>query len=121
MNRMWRFVKNRPMLSREGRAWKEMAALELMTQRGGFKGPCYWRVSIQIPGTCKADIDNFCKGILDAMAAAEKSPDDRYLVDLRIRFYDGEKVIITLRKEDLQTWATIKRASKSLLTKLSKG
>ncbi len=120
VNAMWRAVGGRNILSAEGRAWKEQAQWELMPQKG-IAGPCYWRASILVPGSgSKMDIDNNLKGILDALGAAGKTPDDRYLVDLRIRFHDGPGVIINIKRESVTKWATIKKASKSLIKKLAK-
>ena len=125
VNAMWRAVvrgKNAVnILSKDGRAWKEMAELELMSQQGLGSDPQYWRADILIPGKgARVDLDNNLKGILDALGAAGKSPDDRYLVDLRIRFHSGDHVAIALKQEDLSTWAKIRNASKSLIQKLAK-
>ena len=125
VNAMWRAVVRGKVavniLSKDGRVWKELAAGELQRQIGIGDGPCYWRADILIPGQgSRADLDNFSKGILDALGAAGKTPDDRYLVDLRIRFHGGESVEIAIKKEELHKWATIKNASKSLMKKLAK-
>jgi Holliday junction resolvase RusA-like endonuclease len=107
-------------LSKEGRAWKELAASELKGQPA-LVGPCYWRADILISSLqTKCDLDNLLKGILDALGAAGKTPDDRYLVDLRIRFHGGNAIKIAIKQEELSKWATIKQTSRSLMKKLGK-
>lgn len=120
VNAMWRAVKGRNILSEAGRLWKEQAATELMNQKG-LRGPCYWRADILIPASkTKSDLDNLMKGTLDALHESGKAPDDRYLVDLRIRFHGGDTVKIAIQMESLETWANIKKASKALIRKLAR-
>ena len=125
VNAMWRAVnmkgKVRNILSKDGRAWQKFANDELSRQPKGIENLCYWGADILIPSEkTKCDLDNLLKGILDALGAAKKTPDDRYLVDLRIRFHGGDTVIITIHEKDLSKWAKIKKASKSLIRKLEK-
>ena len=105
--------------SAEARAWKSMAAWELK-QQVGISGPCYWSAEILIPGdSTKADLDNLSKGILDALGDAGKTPDDRYLVGLSLRFYMGQTVQVSVHQEDAMRWGEVRRASKALIKKLS--
>lgn len=124
VNAMWRAVVRGKaavnILSKEGRAWKKAAIQELAIQTGGFKAPSYWRADILIPGAgARIDLDNYLKGIMDALHEAGKTPDDSYLCDLRIRFSPGDKVVIAIKKEEITKWATIRKASKSLTRKLA--
>jgi hypothetical protein len=121
-------------LSKEGRAWKAVAASDLKNQVGmpsevinkdgkwvTVVRPCYWRADILISSLqTDCDLDNLLKGILDALGAAGKTPDDRYLVDLRIRFHGGNAIKIAIKQEELSKWATIKQTSRSLMKKLGK-
>lgn len=111
--------KARKMKSKDYEAWLEAAHWELKPQDGLYEFG-YWRADILIPGTAKSDLDNLLKGILDSLGKAEKTPDDRYLVDLRIRFHEGPHVEIAVKIEELHKWAKIKQASKSLIRKLAK-
>jgi len=134
VNAMTTVTRGRKIKSNEGRGWHDAAVYELKDQIGMpgelviEKGvsvyrpyPCYWRVDILIPSSkTKCDLDNLLKGILDALGAAGKTPDDRYLVDLRIRFHGGLPVKIAIKQEDLSTWAKIKKTSTSLTRKLAK-
>lgn len=118
VNRAWRSIGGRTLVSKEMRAWKALAAAELATQPG-IAGPCYWSAEILIPGhSTKSDLDNLAKGILDALHAAGKTPDDRYLVDLRLRFCIGHEVQISVRQEYAKRWGEVRRASKALVRKL---
>ena len=113
--------KGRHILSKEARAWKKAKSLELMGQRGIGPEPCYWRADILIPGKgARCDLTNYEKALTDILVETEKAPDDRYLVDFRIRFHGGDFVVIAIKREELNKWATIKHASKSLIRKLSR-
>jgi hypothetical protein len=113
--------KGRSILSKEGRAWKDMAAAELQAQRGIGFDPAYWRADVLIPGRgARCDLTNYEKALTDALVKAGKVPDDRYLVDYRIRFHGGSSVKIAIKQEELSKWATIKKTSRSLMKKLGK-
>ena len=114
-------AKGRSILSKEGRAWKKMVERELADQDGIIPDPSYYRLDILIPGKgSRCDLPNYEKALTDALVKANKTPDDRYLVDYRLRFHDGNTVKIAAKTEDLNTWATIRNASKSLIRKLAK-
>ena len=99
--------------------WQDDAILELSLQRRKLSGPCYYRSEILIP-RCQssADLDNFPKSIHDALHKAGRTPDDRYLVDFRVKFYAGNVVVIAIKKESLGPWIKIMKPSKSLAKKL---
>lgn len=108
---------NRLINSTQYRQWKDLAARELALEQSG-RGRLragYWRMEVFVPGVCRADLDNISvKIISDALVRSKRVPDDSYLVDQRSRFWDGDHVRIFVREEDIDTWATIKRASSKL-------
>ena len=112
-------AKGRSILSKDGRAWKSLAETELQSQIGIGFDPAYWRADILIPGKgARCDLTNYEKALTDALVKAGKAPDDRYLVDFRIRFHAGDRVKIALKIEDIDQWADVKGASKALRKKL---
>jgi hypothetical protein len=105
--------------SEEYAAWMTHAQYQLNSQRG-LPDKCYWRADIKIPGhKTAADLDNMGKGIFDALHKSGKTPDDRYLVDVRLRWWAGEKVAIIVAEEDAETWGPIRGASAKLIARLS--
>jgi Holliday junction resolvase RusA-like endonuclease len=104
--------------SPEYRAWKTWAHLELSKTRLRLPDHTYWRASLLIPGKSKADIDAYTKQTVDALVAAECVPDDRYLCDYRVRWHDGETLIVHVRTEPVYPWADIRRAGKTILKRL---
>ena len=112
--------KSEKISSNEYKAWRSEQYWHLHKQFG-FSEDCYWRADVLVPGhRSGADLDNLAKGIFDAMGEAKKTPDDRYLVDFRFRWYAGDVVKIKIKMERVEPWATIRRASKSLAKKLAK-
>lgn len=121
VNRMWRATpsgngKARNVLSAEGRAWKEAAIYYLNPQKGIGDEKGFWGINVRIPGGPRQpDLDNFSKGILDALHEARKTPDDRYLVQMHVEFYAGSIVEIEVWREPLLFWAAIKGTSKATI------
>jgi len=112
-------AKGRSIVSKDGRAWKELVALELMTQPGIGSGPAYWRADVLIPGIgTRSDLTNYEKALTDCLVKAGKTPDDRYLVDFRIRFAVIDHVSVAVQIEDTDHWAIVRGASKSTIKKL---
>lgn len=114
VNAMWRSVNGRTILSEKGRNWQALAAYELNGKSGIGDTPGPYRIDILLPGRLKGDIDNYSKGILDALHRAGKTPDDKYCVDERVRFHGGDHVAIAIKREDLSEWAPIHTNSKYL-------
>lgn len=109
-----RLIKTKPY-----REWIDKSLLELMGQNG-FEGDFIWRTDIHFPcNSSKMDVDNVPKAIHDVLVKAGKVPDDRYLADTRIRWADGDKVLIYVQREELGMWLKIKKMSKALIKKLS--
>jgi Holliday junction resolvase RusA-like endonuclease len=113
-------VNGRKIKSKEARVWFT-AALYRLNSQPKLPGPCYWRCSILIPGKrTAADIGNLEKAVTDAIVQAGCAPDDRYLVDVRLRFHGGDDVKIAVKMEDAYYWGPIRGASKKLIAKLAK-
>jgi Holliday junction resolvase RusA-like endonuclease len=105
--------------SKDYAAWMTHAQYQLNSQTG-LPDECYWRADIMVPAAkTAADLDNMAKGIFDALHKSKKSPDDRYLVDLRLRWWEGDHVAILLAEEDATKWGPIRAASEKLIAKLS--
>jgi len=75
MNRYWRAVNGRNILSREGRSYRAAVAAATTASL-----PVLGRLSVQIecyqPDKRRRDLDNLCKGILDGLAHAGVYEDD---------------------------------------------
>jgi Holliday junction resolvase RusA-like endonuclease len=115
-----RLIKTKPY-----RQWIDATLIEVEPQLG-FEGdlgenPFIWSSDILFPcNVSKMDVDNVPKAIHDLLVTAGKVPDDRYLADSRIRWSSGDKIIVTISKEDLSKWATVKKLSGPLMKKLAK-
>lgn len=121
LNDLFTPYKGRMIKSRAYRAWVKVAQIELMTQPPRLPEMCYYRADILIPGACGFDLDNVgSKAIFDALGSMKKTPDDRYLVDYRVRWHSGDHVAIALKTEGIEPWATIRNASKSLIRRMSR-
>jgi crossover junction endodeoxyribonuclease RusA len=86
VNRAWRNVGNRTLLSREARAYRRQAVLELMAQNakkiGGRK--CRVEITVFAPDNRRRDIANLEKQLSDAMQTYGVFDDDSQIDDLRI-------------------------------------
>lgn len=92
-----------------------------MAQGGLGAEPGYWRADILIPGIgTRCDLTNYEKALTDSLVKAGKTPDDRYLVDFRIRFHAGEAVEIAVKRENIEHWAKIREASKATTRKMKR-
>lgn len=113
-------IEGRKRSSKEYKAWQTAAGWKLLRQPK-LPGPCYWRCDILIPAKrTGADIGNLEKAVTDAIVKAGCAPDDRYLVDQRIRFHGGDDVRIAVKMEDAHYWGPIRGASKRLIANLAK-
>lgn len=112
INHYWRKWRNRMVISREGRAYRE-AVCGLLTQTAGSmsgngprKPPADGRVALAMdafpPDRRRRDLDNLQKPLLDAMQHAGVYLDDSQidlLVTRRRERRDGGEVVVTV--EDL--------------------
>lgn len=87
VNRYWRNVRGRTLLSADGRAYRTEATLAARMARLEPFGSVAVVVSITawMPDARRRDLDNLMKGSLDALAHAGVYDDDSQIVDLRIR------------------------------------
>lgn len=102
VNRMWRSVNGRAILSKEGREYRA----SVLSHLWGVEFDtwiCPVRVSITAirPDARRRDLDNLLKGILDAMKYARVFEDDSQVHDLRIQWagpdiLKGGKVVVVV-------------------------
>lgn len=89
INRYYRTVKGRILISSEGRAYRKA----ICDRVGGAVEPLRGRVGVRVlahpPDARKRDLDNLFKPLLDALQHAGVYPDDGAIDDLGIR--RGEK------------------------------
>lgn len=102
LNRLWRTVNGRPILSKPYRAWKLQAGLHLNTQ---FKRPIAGRFSLSIvadrPDNRRRDIDNIPKAALDILTAHRVIEDDHLAASIAVRWSDKPPA------RDAKIWLTI--------------
>lgn len=108
VNRMWRMARigkaSRLLLSREGRAYREAAGKSLLAQWVPIR-PLTGRLGLYIeafpPDRRARDLDNLCKGLLDALQHSGAIRNDADIDDLHIvrrRTMDEGQVRLTLRE-----------------------
>ncbi len=93
VNAMWRAFKSRVILSKRGREYRKLAVESLAEQ--GVKGELICSnismvITLNPPTLRRYDIDNYCKGVLDALTYADFWFDDEQVHKLKI--IKGEKV-----------------------------
>jgi len=89
VNRYWRHVGPRVLLSREGRSYRErvcslLAAARLSPDTSTFRGRLDMIVILHPPDRRRRDIDNSMKSLLDALAHAGVYEDDSQIDHLTI-------------------------------------
>jgi len=84
VNRYWRSVNGRVVLSREGRAYREHAQ-HLARQSKPFRGEVWLRIVVSPPDRRNRDMDNVLKAILDALQHAGVYLDDSQVSELYVR------------------------------------
>lgn len=93
VNRMWRSVNGRAILSKEGREYR---ARVLSSMWGSDYDPFICPIAVDItvirPDARRRDLDNLLKGILDALQHARVFDDDSQIHDIRIR-WNGPEVL----------------------------
>lgn len=87
LNRYWRNVKGRTLLSADGRTYRIAATIAARIARLAPFGsaPVVVSIAAYMPDARRRDLDNLLKGALDALAHAGVYDDDSQIVDLRIR------------------------------------
>ncbi len=102
VNHYWRRVGARTLISRGGRAFRQMVCSILAT-RGvrPLDGPLAVEVTIHPPDKRRRDIDNVQKALLDALQHGGAYGDDSQIVRLTIEKgdpLDGGKTLVQIRK-----------------------
>ena len=92
VNRYWRSVAGRVLISQEGRAYREAVLAQMMIQRKAetYTGKLVMEIEAWRPDNRVRDLDNLLKATLDALTHAGVYKDDSQIVDLRI-FWAQEK------------------------------
>lgn len=87
VNRYWRTVRGRMLISREGRAYR-LAVVDRIIRHRSLRIPCAGRLAVSIvaspPDRRRRDLDNLLKAPLDALAHADVYQDDEQIDSLTI-------------------------------------
>ena len=89
VNRYWRHVGPRVLVSREGRSYRKrvcslLAATRLSPATSTFRGRVHMTVTLHPPDHQRRDLDNSMKGLLDALEHAGVYADDSQIDELKI-------------------------------------
>jgi len=85
VNHYWRYVGNRPRISKQGREYREEIAAALFAWKiKPQPGPIVLSITMHPPDRQKRDIDNICKALLDALQHGGAYEDDSQIVKLSI-------------------------------------
>jgi Holliday junction resolvase RusA-like endonuclease len=123
VNRAWRKFRGHMVRSPEFKNWEASAVANFQQSAAGARLPewCYWAVDIYIPRRqYRSDIDNGAKAVIDAIVRAGLTPDDRYVVDSRLRFWGGNYLLVYVKDERLDTWLDVMNPSPAILRKMRK-
>lgn len=86
VNRLWRNVRGRTLLSADGRKYRAAAVAATLQAREAFGcAPVEVAISAWLPDNRRRDADNLFKAPLDALVAAGVIEDDSQIVALSIR------------------------------------
>ena len=107
VNRIWRSVGGRVLLSAEGRTYRQAVEVAVLEQHGAGD-PLTGRLSMTIraypPDRRRRDVDNMAKAILDSLERAGVYVNDAQIDHLSIRRMSVEKpgrVEVSIRQIDL--------------------
>ena len=88
VNTYYTVARNRKILSKRGRQFKEHAGLLIRSPEKPLEGDISVFIRAYPPDRRKRDIDNILKPVLDVLTTAGIYEDDSQVIDLRIqRFY----------------------------------
>lgn len=92
VNRYWRRVGNKTLISKEGRTYKaRVAAIMLACGISEATGQLAVTVALYPPDRRRRDIDNTMKALLDAMDHGGAYQDDSQIKKLTIQMHDRDK------------------------------
>ena len=109
VNRVWRNVKGKTLLSAEGRSYRELVGQHCLIKRIAGKrlaGRLSVKILVNPPNKIRRDIDNLAKVPLDALTHAAVWLDDSQIDELYIRRDEIKKGgFITIQITELQPGA----------------
>jgi crossover junction endodeoxyribonuclease RusA len=87
VNAMYRAIRGRNILSKQGREWYRDSVPEIIRQAKGVStsSRCAVDISLYFPDRRRTDLDNRCKGCLDALTKGRVFNDDSQVDILTIR------------------------------------
>lgn len=92
VNRYWRAVGGRNILSKEGRDYRLRAMIAIRQQSvGRITGRIACAIKAFPPDNRRRDVDNILKGLLDALTAGEVYEDDSHIDQLSIERMPKDK------------------------------
>lgn len=118
-----RFARGRTYEPRSNTEWREKVIDAWRRDSGGrvLEGPWIARIEVyeerppshlttkgelnhqgrKSPAPTRGDLDNYAKGVLDALCSQDVVPDDRYLVELNVKksWADTSRTYVEIRKE----------------------
>jgi crossover junction endodeoxyribonuclease RusA len=102
INGYWRNFRGRQIISKRGREYRKLA-IEIIKNAGLFGEQINFSLSVSIdlhpPTLRKYDIDNFCKGVFDALTEAKFWVDDDQIALLKVAKMEktkGGKVVLRI-------------------------
>ena len=109
VNRVWRNIKGKTLLSAEGRSYRELVGQRCLIKRIAGKrlaGRLSVKILVNPPNKIRRDIDNLAKVPLDALTHAAVWLDDSQIDELYIRRDEIKKGgFITIQITELQPGA----------------
>jgi Holliday junction resolvase RusA-like endonuclease len=123
VNRAWRMDRKNGRMHRSSEfvTWEKKAVEQFKRTNAQLPSLCYWSAKIFVPVIqYRPDIDNMCKGTIDAIVRAKLAPDDFYAVKLQLEYWAGDIMIIHLTEEPLEKWQAILKTTKDTIRKMNK-
>lgn len=103
VNRYWRSVKGRVLISEQGRAYRKAVCQAIGIGGNTLNQRLAVTVDAWMPDKRKRDIDNIAKAVLDAITFAGVWNDDELIDDLRIIRRGVEapgRVVVSIQRAD---------------------
>lgn len=103
VNGYWRAFRGRNILSKRGRQYRHDAHVEILASEHAtvrMDGRLQVSLDLHPPDRRRRDVDNYCKGVLDALTHAGVWGDDEQIDDLHILKCppdrDDPRVVVTI-------------------------